>query len=660
MAPLPDVPSKAMALGVGIFAAFGGFLFGYDTGYISGVKAMPYFIEHYGDLQPDGSREISTSTDSLITSILSAGTFFGALSAGPVLTILGRRIGLGIYLLLFAAGVAMQTAAYDVPLFSVGRVFAGLGVGGVSVGVPVYQSEVVPKAWRGGVVSAYQLFVTLGLLIAAIIVNATKDMTSGAAWQIPIGVQFVWFAILLAGLFVLPESPRWLITKGHDEKARRSLARLFRLPVESDYVASEYADIAANIHAEREIGTASYAELLFRPTASRLRLRVWTGIVLQSLQQLSGINFIFYYGTTFFRNSGIENPFLITIATNVVNVGMTIPGIWAVDKLGRRKTMIYGAAGMAVCQLIVAATGTAIGNGNPAGQKVLVAFVCLFIAHFAAIWGPYAWVITAEILPNASRAKGVSITTGAQWLWNFGIGYATPYLVDTGAGRAGLGAKVFWIWGGCCFVAIAFAFFFIPETKGLSLEQIDILYRNSSIIGSNAYRKRILAENMADNDKEAYFAAAQEKNHATTGHHEHARRDLREDVEKATSTNSFITSILSGGTFFGALSAGPILTLLGRHVGLGIYLLLFAAGVAMQTAAYDVPLFSVGRVFAGLGVGGVSVGVPVYQSEVVPKAWRGGVVSAYQLFVTLVLPTASRAKGVFVTAGAEWLWSLGA
>ncbi|GAA6035474.1 hypothetical protein JCM8097_000272 [Rhodosporidiobolus ruineniae] len=531
-----QVPSKGMAIAVGLFAAFGGFLFGYDTGYISGVKGMDIFKEHYGDLQPDGSYEISTSTDSLITSILSAGTFIGALSAGPILGWCGRRIGLGIYLLIFAAGVAMQTAAYDKPLFSVGRVFAGLGVGGVSVGVPVYKSEVSPRAWRGAIISFYQFFVTVGLLVAAIIVNATRNRDNASAWQIPIGVQFIWFAILLAGLFVLPESPRWLAVKGNDDKARRALARLFRLPVESDAVSAEYAEIAASIHTERSLGTVSYADLLWRSSESRLPLRVWTGIILQALQQLSGINFIFYYGTTFFQRSGISSPFLITIATNVVNVGMTIPGILAVDRLGRRKLMIIGACGMAVSQLVVAATGTAIGSSNPAGQKVLVAFVCIFIAFFAAIWGPYAWVITAEVLPNSSRAKGVSLTTGSQWLWNFGIGYATPYLVDSGPGKAGLGAKVFFIWGGCCFVAIAFAYFFIPETKGLSLEQIDLMYRNSSIIGSNQFRKRILQENLHDETTDAYYSAARDKSHGTTGHHEHAgKRDLRVDEQEKLS-----------------------------------------------------------------------------------------------------------------------------
>ncbi|BGP44019.1 Plasma membrane low glucose sensor [Rhodotorula kratochvilovae] len=303
-----------MAFGVGMFAAFGGFLFGYDTGYISGLKAMRVFLRHYGELNENGEYELATGTDSLITSILSVGTLIGALASGHVGQYLGRRVGIWAYLVVFCAGVAMQTAAYDVPLFSVGRVFAGLGVGGVSCLVPIYQSESAPKQWRGFIVSAY-----IGLLVAAIVVERTKDRPDASCWQIPVGIQFVWAFILGVGLIFLPESPRWLLVRGKEEQARRSLARLFRLPLDSPYVAEEYANIAANVHHERSLGKVSYAKLLFKSDEQKLPLRVWTGCFLQGLQQLSGINFIFYYGTTFFKNSGISNPFLITIATNVVN-----------------------------------------------------------------------------------------------------------------------------------------------------------------------------------------------------------------------------------------------------------------------------------------------------------------------------------------------------
>ncbi|GAA6020446.1 hypothetical protein JCM11491_000249 [Sporobolomyces phaffii] len=516
---------SAMAVFMAAFAAFGGFLYGYDTGYISGVKEMKAWVAIFGDLQPDGTYALSSGTNSLVTSILSAGTFVGALCAYPAGDFLGRRYGIIMFLCLFFIGVALQTAATQLATFVVGRVFAGLGVGGTSCLVPMYQAEVAPKSIRGGLVACYQWMITIGLLIAAIVVNGTKDINSRASFQIPIGLQFIWGAILIIGLAILPESPRWLLLKGRDEKARRALSRVLRAPPDSTEVNEELAEIAANIHHERSLGTATYIDC-FRSGPGRNALRTWTGIGLQALQQLTGINFIFYYGTQFFKQSGINNPFIITIATNVVNVGATVPGIWAVDKVGRRGLLLYGAAGMAISQLIVAAVGVATSADNQAAQKVLIAFVCIFIAHFAATWGPLAWVVTSEIYPTTTRGKQMSLSTASNWLLNFAIGYATPYLVDDVPGSAGLKSNVFWIWGGCCVLCFLFTFFFIPETKGLSLEQVDILYRNSSIIKSNSFRKQILAENMHDETRDAYNAAPK----ATAGtidHKEKAEVDHR-------------------------------------------------------------------------------------------------------------------------------------
>jgi len=504
--PPADAQGTKMGITIGLFAAFGGFLFGYDTGYISGTKEMPAWLEVFGtpvEGSP-GQYELTTSNDSLVTSILSAGTFFGALLASPTGDFLGRRYAIIFWLVLFCIGVAAQTGGTTIPAFVVGRVFAGLGVGGVSCLVPMYQAECAPKWIRGGIVSTYQWMITIGLLIAAIVVNATKDWETAAAYQVPIGIQFVWAAILATGLVLLPESPRWLILKGKEQKAHKALARILSEPVESQAVSAAYAEIASSLHHENEVSESSYLAC-FRGGEAKTRKRVLTGMAMQALQQLSGVNFIFYYGTTFFANSGISNPFIITIATNVVNVGMTVPGILAVDKVGRRSLLLYGAIAMAVSQIIVAAVGVGISPDNDAGNKVLIAFVCIFIGHFAAIWGPYAWVVTSEIYPTAIRAKAMSLSTASNWLWNFGIGYATPYLVDEGAGRAGLGSNVFWIWGGFCVIAAVFVFFFIPETKGLSLEQVDILYRNSSILKSNAYRKKILNEDIHNEDYEAYM-----------------------------------------------------------------------------------------------------------------------------------------------------------
>ncbi|KAH9472019.1 hypothetical protein Pst134EA_002648 [Puccinia striiformis f. sp. tritici] len=439
----PEGKSSKMAIIIAGFAAFGGFLYGYDTGYIAGVKAMPFWLRSAGQLGSDGKYSITTSQDSLVTSILSVGTFVGALLAYPIGDRYGRRIGIMIACAIFSVGVALQTASSTIPLFVVGRVFAGLGVGVASCLVPMYQSECAPKWIRGGVVACYQWAITIGLLVASVTVNATKDFDSANSYRIPIGIQFVWAAILVIGLTVLPESPRYLLLKGNEEEAWKSL---------------------------------------------RLGVQGW--------QQASGINFFFYYGTTFFKNSGIENAFLVTVATNVVNVVATIPGIWAVDKVGRRTMLIAGAMMMFGCELIVACVGTFTTADNQASQKVLVAFSCIFIGVFAATWGPIPWVVTSEIYPLATRGKQMAMSTASNWVVNFFIGFITPYLVDGGAGKAGLGVKVFWLWAALCFAALTFSFFLIPETKGLSLEQVDLLYTNSTVLKSNSYRLQLIANNL--------------------------------------------------------------------------------------------------------------------------------------------------------------------
>jgi MFS transporter, SP family, sugar:H+ symporter len=196
----------------------------------------------------------------------------------------------------------------------------------------------------------------------------------------------------------------------------------------------------------------------------------------ESCTDLVTQNFIFYYGTSFFKNSGIQNPFVVSLITSCVNVASTFPGLYMVEKWGRRPLLLFGAIGMAVCQFIVAITGTVAGVQNLPAQRALIAFVCIYIFFFACSWGPCAWVVTGEIFPLKVRAKSLSMTTASNWLLNWAIAYATPYLVNNDPGDANLGAKVFFIWGGCCFICIFFVWAMIYETKGLSLEQVDELY----------------------------------------------------------------------------------------------------------------------------------------------------------------------------------------
>lgn len=499
--------STVVGFFIAAFAAFGGILFGYDTGTIGGLIAMTNWLETFGTYDDTGYAQalngipyfITTSNKSLVVSILSAGTFFGAFLAAPFADILGRRIGLIASCAVFSLGVGLQLDTHW-GAFVAGRAIAGLGVGLVSCIVPMYQSECAPSKIRGTVVGLYQLAITFGALFAALVLNATKNQSSYSSWRTPVAVQFAWAGIIVIGMILLPESPRYLITKGKEVKAKKALAVLMRSSADSEEVHAEYLEVSLALQAEREVtGNVGYLDC-FSNGPDRHAFRTWTGILAQGFQQLTGINFIFYYGTSFFKASGIGNPFLITIACDVVNTGMTMIGVNLIDRIGRRPLLFWGAIAMGTFEMLIAIIGTADASSHAANQT-MIAFTCLYIATFAISWGPIIWCITGEIFPNATRAKSMSLAVASNWLWNWGIGYATPYLVDapTTSGpnktnTANLKSKVFFIWGATCFTCALFTYFFIPEVKGLTLEQVDLLYRESSMRNSTAYNKKMKIE----------------------------------------------------------------------------------------------------------------------------------------------------------------------
>ena len=275
---------------------------------------MDYWIDQFATHEKlkngVNTKYITSSQSSEIVSILSAGTFFGALSASPAGDMLGRRLGLVSSTIVFTFGVILQTASTAIPLFVAGRFFAGFGVGMLSalgklpltsnrppeetliqLSVPLYQSETAPKWIRGAVVGAYQLAITIGLLIAAVVDNATQNRTDTGSYRIPIAVQFAWALVLFSGMLLLPETPRYCIKSRKPEKAVRSLSRLRRLDIDHPAIVEELAEIQANHEYELSLGKATYRDCL----KGNLKMRIATGCLLQALQQLTGVNFVFYY-----------------------------------------------------------------------------------------------------------------------------------------------------------------------------------------------------------------------------------------------------------------------------------------------------------------------------------------------------------------------------
>ena len=238
-----EAPVTLKAYAMCVFAAFGGIFFGYDSGYISGVMGMDYFIKVI-----DGPDAVALSSwkKSLITSILSAGTFFGALAAGDLADWYGRRTTVIVGCFIFIIGVILQTASAGLGLIVAGRLVAGLGVGFVSAIIILYMSEIAPRKVRGAIVSGYQFCICLGLLLASSVDYGTQNRTDSGSYRIPIGLQIAWALILAGGLFCLPESPRYFVKKGDLSKAAVALASLRDQPLDSTFIQDELTEIVAN------------------------------------------------------------------------------------------------------------------------------------------------------------------------------------------------------------------------------------------------------------------------------------------------------------------------------------------------------------------------------------------------------------------------------
>merc|ERR1712225_48435 len=420
------------------FASFGGIFFGYDSGYINGVLGSELFVHKVEGPTADA---LSSSHQSLVVSILSAGTFFGALIAGDMADMIGRKWTVIFGCLIYMIGVIIQMitgAGNALAAIVTGRLVAGIGVGFESAIVILYMSEICPRKVRGALVAGYQFCITIGIMLASIVVYATEDRTDTGAYRIPIAIQFAWALILAGGLMTLPDSPRYFVKRGRLEQATIALSKLRGQPRDSEYVQVELSEIVANEEYERaiipEAGWFSSWANCFKgslwQSKSNLR-RTILGTSLQMMQQWTGVNFIFYYSTPFLQSTGaISDPFLTSMIFTIVNVCSTPISFYTVEKFGRRPLLVWGAFGMMICQFLVTIIGVTVGFNktvvNEAGETVArnisavnaqVAFIAIFIFFFASTWGPGAWVLIGEIFPLPIRSRGVGLSTASNWLW---------------------------------------------------------------------------------------------------------------------------------------------------------------------------------------------------------------------------------------------------
>ncbi|KAI9322240.1 general substrate transporter [Dichotomocladium elegans] len=463
-----------------LFAAIGGLCFGYDTGVLGSILTMKHFKQTM-----KGRLFLTPLEQGTLTGLLLAGCFVGALFAGQAAEIFSRKRTIMIGCAVFVLGAALQTGTNGYAMMVTGRAIAGVGIGTLSMVVPLYQSELAPKDIRGRLISLQQLMITVGIMLAFWVDVGTEKYDSDAQWRVPLGIQMFPAVVLGIGCIFLPYSPRWLMAKGREEEALDVLAMLHGNGDRSaPLVVSEYNEIREQIDQDRRIANIDYTEIF----SQRNRRRLALGVLIQVFQQFTGINSIMYYAPTIFQQAGIQNTSATLIASGVngvLNMLATIPAILYLDKLGRRMTLMTGAwlmgTAILLCGIVMAACGEVYFDesqqkksidmsGNTAASYFCIVMIYFFVAGFAYSWGPVGWVYPAEIFPLNVRAKGTSLATAANWLMNFVISEICPIML----------ANITWgtyiFFGCCCMVMSLLVFLFYPETKGKSLEEMDAVF----------------------------------------------------------------------------------------------------------------------------------------------------------------------------------------
>ena len=424
-----------------IVGALGGLLFGFDTAVISGTTHALSQIYH-----------LSPTLLGVTVSSALVGTVIGAMAAGIPGQKFGRRDslrGMAIFYVLSSIGCAL---AWNWSALIVFRFIGGLGIGGSSVLGPMYIAEIAPPKWRGRLVGFFQVNIVIGILLAYISNATIGSLHLGAAeWRWMFGVSGVPAAIFLAALFVIPRSPRWLVTQSNLEEALAVL-RVIGVPQPKE----ELDEIVASVHLERSSST----DPLF---SRRYRFPIFIAITVGMFSQLSGINAILYYLNDIFALAGASkiSGNLQAVAVGATNLVATLLAMSVIDKFGRKKLLLIGTVGLFVCLTIISIlfiTRSHLGW--------LVWLLMLYIASFAMSQGAVLWVYISEVFPNRVRSKGQSLGSSSHWITNAIISLVFPVMAKSS------GAYPFIFFAAMMAVDFVLVWLYYPETSGISLEEM--------------------------------------------------------------------------------------------------------------------------------------------------------------------------------------------
>ena len=446
-------------------AAIGGFLFGFDTAVISGVLEFVSRDFHFSLLM-----------EGWFVSSALLGCIIGVAAAGKLSDRYGRKTVMILSALLFLISAIGCMLATNASLLISFRLIGGLGIGVASMVCPLYIAEFSPSSFRGRMVSLYQLAITLGIVSAyftnAYMVKFSLHTTFSGwlyyiinkdVWRSMIGIGMIPAFIFLVFLFLVPESPRWLLVNGKEDEALKYLQKI-NTPEAAEKEAQEIR--------ESTKGESGSIRELFSPV---YRIALIVGLALPFLSQVSGINAIIYFGPSILDKAGFSLGSALggQVTIGIINVLFTFVAIFTVDKWGRKPLLILGISG-AVFALVI--LGFLFRFNIVQGPWILI-FILLFIACFAFSFGPVSWIIISEIFPTSVRGRAVSLATLSLWIANFFVGQLTPLMLKSDNWGP---AATFWTFAVLCAPALWLTLKLIPETKGKSLEDIEKYWKGKS------------------------------------------------------------------------------------------------------------------------------------------------------------------------------------
>ncbi|AXY36796.1 sugar porter family MFS transporter [Bacillus velezensis] len=455
-----------------LVSTFGGLLFGYDTGVING--ALPFMAEA-------DQLNLTALTEGMVASSLLLGAAIGAVFGGRLSDYNGRRKNILILAVLFFAATLGCTLAPNVSVMVISRFLLGLAVGGASVTVPAYLAEMSPAESRGRMVTQNELMIVTGQLLAftcnAIIGNVLGD--TSRAWRYMLVIAALPAVFLFFGMLTVPESPRWLVSKGRKEDALHVLRRIRN----EEKAKSELAEIESAFHKESEMEQAAFKDLAV-PWVRRI---VFIGIGIAVVQQLTGVNSIMYYGTQILKDAGFETKAALigNIANGVISVLATFVGIWLLGKVGRRPMLMTGLIGTTAVLLLIGVLSVVL-KGSPALPYVVLSLTVTFLAFQQGAVSPVTWLMLSEIFPLRLRGLGMGVTVFCLWIVNFLVGFTFPVLLA----NIGLSAT-FFIFVLLGIASVIFVKRFLPETKGLSLEQLEQNFRTYEKTDRNSAEAKV-------------------------------------------------------------------------------------------------------------------------------------------------------------------------